>query len=145
MTCVSLMAIAVSTAFAELDPVEQLFQDAPAFQDDSAAAPSTNGSGPSIAGQEPVSSLFTVEEAQPRGSANDDYREGSPHLSDDALWNTGGADQSVSAQLGSMAASSQAPEPAAAPINAVPEPSAILLALAALIYFLLFGRRRRVA
>lgn len=30
------------------------------------------------------------------------------------------------------------------PINAVPEPSAILLALAALGYFLIFGRRRRV-
>jgi hypothetical protein len=32
----------------------------------------------------------------------------------------------------------------AAPINPVPEPSAIILALAALVYFLLFGRRRRV-
>ena len=33
---------------------------------------------------------------------------------------------------------------ATSPVNAVPEPSALLLALAALVYFMLFGRRRRM-
>jgi hypothetical protein len=34
---------------------------------------------------------------------------------------------------------------AASRVNAVPEPAARLLALAALVYFMLFGRRRRMA
>jgi hypothetical protein len=34
--------------------------------------------------------------------------------------------------------------PESAPTSMVPEPSAIILALAALVYFLLFGRRRAV-
>jgi hypothetical protein len=139
MTCVSLMAIAASTAFAELDPVEQLFLDAPA------AAPLANGSGPSIADQEPVSSLFTAEEEMPHVAAAGSRDQESPDMSQDALWTADGADHSVSAQIGSMAASNPTAKPAATPVNAVPEPSAILLALAALIYFLLFGRRRRVA
>ncbi len=67
-TCVSLMAIAGPPTFAEsdppaLDPVEQLFQDAPA------TAPFANNGGPSIAGQEPVSSLFGIEEESPHVAA----------------------------------------------------------------------------
>jgi hypothetical protein len=36
------------------------------------------------------------------------------------------------------------PDHKSAPFNAVPEPTAMVLALLALIYFLVFGRRRRV-
>jgi len=139
VTCVSLMAIAAPTAFAELDPVEKLFLDAPA------TAPFANNGEPSIAGQEPVSSLFGIEEEQPHVAAPaDDQREPSGQA-EPGLWSATTPDHGVSPQLGSMAASNTTPEPATTPVNAVPEPSAILLALAALVYFLLFGRRRRVA
>ena len=53
-----------------------------------------------------------------------------------------GGNEGVSSHVSNIApAERSTSEPAA---TAVPEPSAILLALAALVYFLLFGRRRRM-
>lgn len=131
MIGVGLVSLAASAARAEVDPVEQLFQDSP--RGPTATASDSHG----IAGHEPVSDLFTsAEEMQPAGEKS------SPgEHADSSMWNTGLPAGEVSPQ---KLSTQGAPDPPATPVSPVPEPSAILLALAALVYFLLFGRRRRV-
>jgi hypothetical protein len=52
---------------------------------------------------------------------------------------------SISKTPGSADASAQAKAADALPPNPVPEPSAVILGSLALLYFLVFGRRRRIA
>jgi hypothetical protein len=120
---------------AKLDPVERLFQDQPAR--------SSSDGLPSIAGDEPVSAILSEELIEPAAqpATRDD---GSPNSSETTLWDAAGADEGVGVHVSSIATAERSTSEPAATVNAVPEPSAILLALAALVYFLLFGRRRRV-
>lgn len=141
--CVITMVIAAPPARAEsdveVDAVELLFQDRPAVE------PPTGGSVPSIAGDEPVSALIGPElEAAAQQSAAEPDRSTSSHLTESTLWGVTAAEPSMATHVGGLESADHETEGSAATINAVPEPSAILLAVAALIYFLLFGRRRRV-
>jgi PEP-CTERM motif len=135
---VGLTTVAARNANAELDAVELLFQDQPA------ATMTDRSMLPSIASNEPISSLVApeAESELPQSVSLNDGR-GSSNLADHGLWDATAAEHGVSTSAGTMTADHRS-EAVGTTINAVPEPSAILLALAALVYFLLFGRRRRV-
>ena len=135
-TIVALSACACAQEAATLDPVERLFQD------QTAVTRASDGL-PSIAGNEPVSAILAEEstEVASQPVARSDASSGP---SEPTLWDAAGGDEGVVAHVSSIAASERSTSEPAATVNAVPEPSAILLALAALVYFLLFGRRRRM-
>jgi hypothetical protein len=93
--------------------------------------------GPSAArSTRPVADVETVVAESGPDSASFPHR---------AAWSTASEPSEVDSAL-HRSTSAHADDPAAPaePVSAVPEPSAIILALAALVYFLLFGRRRRV-
>ena len=131
LLCVALLALPLAPrAFGEIDEVERLFQgDTP---------PSD---------REPLlaSEIADTEQALPGGipaiSSPD-----AAHYAESLLWNQPADPQTgtSSAGVSPVADASPAKPIPAAPVSPVPEPSAIILALAALAYFLLFGRRRRV-
>ncbi len=134
---------ALAAPDAEMDIVESLFQDRPTATtqaDASQASPRV----PSIAGNEPISTLVAhePEDDAPQPAAKQDP-DASTSLTD-TIWGAAAADPDMAAHVGSLTAADHETEDSGATINAVPEPSAILLAVAALVYFLLFGRRRRV-
>jgi len=114
----ALLAICAPMAAYAADPVEDLLRGNPssAVADDSAT--------PLVEPETAVQSA-TIPALAPRDAAAD--WAAAPH-------------QSLQLSRDSDADHKSAPSP----VNAVPEPSALLLALAALVYFMLFGRRRRM-
>ncbi len=129
LLCVALLALPLAPrASGEIDEVDRLFQgDAP-----------PSDSEPLLA-----SEIAVTEQALPGGIPAVSSPEATSY-SESALWNQPADLQTATSGAGPVADASPAKPIPPAPVSPVPEPSAIILALAALAYFLLFGRRRRV-
>jgi hypothetical protein len=136
VVAVATASLCASAQEAPLDPVERLFQDQP-------TATRASDGLPSIGGNEPVSAILS-EESLGASSHSAARGDASPNTPEPTLWDAAGADEGVGVHVSDIATVERSTSEPAATVNAVPEPSAILLALAALVYFLLFGRRRRM-
>jgi hypothetical protein len=131
LLCVGVMAgAAAPRAYGQVDEVEQLFQrDALPREIEPLFPP------------EPLDHQVAVPREIPRASMPD-----ATNFAERSAWTAHSEPSTAEGAVGAnpLDHDRAAQRTPAAPMNPVPEPSAIILALAALVYFLLFGRRRRV-
>lgn len=119
----ALVLLATSRASAEPDELEALFANSVKVAED-------------VAGAE------DADDASAATADASDSQQTVPNYGGPSPWKVPAELHSVDGTVNAESADhKQAPT---SPINAVPEPSAIILALLALGYFLLFGRRRRI-